>query len=278
MLQSKKYSRPVKKQRIAKRQGSAQKAVFLMLMLLVLLVTENMSVQAAAPTVTVSKKTLYVGYDNYQIKFKNLASTAKVSYKSSNKKVATVSSAGVIKPVAAGTAAVTITIKQSSRTYTRTIAVTVKKPYLRIPNKITTLVQSSDYLLAGKAYGFKDPVLTYTSSNVLVAKVGKTDGVLHARGAGKTKITMTNTTSGTSVSYTLTVVEKTEENAGEVYILTDAFDKSYTYTAPEDLSKLTEEEKAETEYLTDIQKRITEGKSITLQEMTDYYMKKNKAK
>lgn len=235
-------------------------------------------VSAAAPTTTVSKKTLYVGYSNYTIKFKNLSEKATVSYKSSNAKVAKVTSAGVIKPVKKGTATVTVTIRQNKKTYTRKIAVTVKNPYLSIPNKQKTLVQSSDYKLSGKAYGLKKPVFAFSSSDIRVAKVDRETGMVHARGAGIAEITMKDTVSGKSVSFTLTVIEQTEENAGQVYISTEEFGKDYVYTAPEDLSKLTEEEAAQAGYLADIQKRITEGNSITIQEMTDYFLNKSMEK
>ena len=104
------------------------------------------TVYAAEPVLTVSKKTIYVGTD-YQIRFKKLASAATVTYKSSNKKVATVNSKGLVTPVAKGTATLTVVIKQGGKSYTRKLALTVKNPYVRISNKKTTLVQSSDYQL-----------------------------------------------------------------------------------------------------------------------------------
>lgn len=257
-----------------KRAGVRKLAVFLTALFLLVTMAENVLVQAAEPKVTVTKKTLYVGYTSYQIKFKNLAKTATVTYKSSNKKVATVSSKGVIKPVAKGTATITVTIKQSGKTYTRTIAVTVRNPFISISNKKTTLVQNSDYQLIGKAYGLKDASFTFTTSNILIAKVDKETGLLHARAAGKAKITMKDTTSGKSVSFNVTIVEKTEENERDVYVSTADMDKTYVYTAPADTKDMTEEEIAKAELLTDIQKRITAGASITISEMEEYYIQK----
>lgn len=257
-----------------KKAGVRRLAVFLAVFFALVTMAESLSLQAAEPKVTVTKKTLYVGYTSYQIKFKNLAETAKVTYQSSDKKVATVSTKGVVKPVAKGTATITVTIVQSSKTYTRTIAVTVKEPYISISNKKTTLVQNSDYQLIGKAYGLEDAAFTFTTSNILVAKVDKETGLLHARSAGKAKITMKDTTSGKSVSFNVTVVEKTEENEGDVYISTADMDKTYVYTAPTDTADMTEEEIARIELLTDIQKRITSGASITIKEMEEYYIQK----
>ena len=247
--------------------------IFLSMFMSVQMLPEKVS--AATPKTTVTKRTLYVGYTDYQIKVKNLSSKATVTYISSNNEVAKVTKTGLIQPVAKGSATVTVTIKQSGETYTSKIAVTVKNPYLSIPHKEKILVQSSDFKLTGKAYGLADPVFTFTSSNTRVAKVDKNTGMIHARSAGMTKITMTDTTSGKSVSFTLTVVERTEANADQVYVSTEGFRSNYTYTAPEDVSGLSDEEVAEVKYLTDIQKRITDGNSITLMEMTDYVLYKS---
>ena len=249
-------------------------AVFLALLLVFFMTAARTDAQAAEPKLTVSKKTIYVGTD-YQIRAQNLASGAKLTYKSSDQKVAVVNSKGVVTPKAKGTATLTVTIKQSGQTYTRTIDLTVKDPYIAFSNKKTTLVQSSDYLLKGNAYGIQDPEFVFSSSDVLVAKVDKTTGMVHARGAGKAVITMKDNTSGLSVSYTLKVVEKTEDNMGDVYISTEGFGKSYSFEMPKDTSKLSEEELTRLKKLEDIQKRITAGKSITIQEMTDYYLYKS---
>lgn len=254
--------------------GIRRLAAFLTVLFLLVTMAESVLAQAAEPKTTVTKKTLYVGYASYQIKFKNLAKTAAVTYKSSDKKVATVSSKGVIKPVAKGTATVTVTIKQNNKTYTRKIAVTVKNPYVWITNKKATLVENSDYQLIGKAYGLDNAAFTFTTSNILVAKIDKETGLLHARSAGKAKITMKDTVSGKSSSFYVTVVEKTEENAGDVYVSTADMDKTYVYAAPADTKSLTQEELARSELLTDIQKRITAGASITINEMEEYYIQK----
>lgn len=233
------------------------------------------TVYAAAPSVTVTKKTLYVGYENYQIKFKNLSTDAKVTYQSSNTKVAKVTSTGLIKPVAKGSATVTVKIVQKGKTYTKKIAVTVKNPSIAIPNKKASLVQSSDYLLVGKAYGLKNAKFSFSSSDVMVAKVDASTGMVHARSAGTAKITMKDNTSGKSVSFTLKVVAQDEGNAGQVYVSSSALGGGYSYTAPKDTSSLTKEEAARVAYLSDIQARITKGESITIDEMADYYLYKD---
>lgn len=248
--------------------------IFSVFLLVFAAILEPVSLQAAAPKVTVTKKTLYVGGENYQIKFKNLAKTAKVTYKSSNKKIATVNSKGSIKPVAKGSATITITMTQSGKTYTGKIVVTVKNPYISISNKKTKLVASSDYQLLGKAYGFTGAEFTFSSSDTRVAQVEKESGLLHAKIAGKAKITMKDKTSGKSVSFTVTVLEHTEENERDVYVTTEKMSKKYVYTAPKNTEKLSEEEAAKVKRLTDIQKRVTAGASITIAELEEYYTQK----
>ncbi len=248
--------------------------VLLALLFMIPLVPSRVEAASAAPKATVTKKTLYVGYQNYQIKLKNKASNAKVTYTTSNSKIAKVTSKGVIKPVKAGNATITVKIVQNKKTYRSKIAVTVKNPYIKIQYKKTALVQSSDYQLTVKAYGLADTKLEYTSSNVLVAKVDE-NGMLHARGTGKAVITVEDTTSGLSVSYTVKVYERTPDNISRIYIATTDMKQDYVYKAPEITADTSAEDKEYIEYMTDIQSRITAGRSITMQEMTDYYEEKN---
>lgn len=264
-----------KERRKKLRSGLAYIMISMLLTLLFMIPAAPTQVAAAVPKTTVTKKTLYVDGDSYQIRFKNLASDAKVTYKSSNTKVAKVTAKGVVKPVAKGTATITVKIVQNEKTYTSKIAVTVKKPYVWISNRINKLVQSSDYQLVANPYGLKDAELEFSSSNILVVKIDANTGMLHARGAGTATVTVTDTVSGTKATMKVKVVERNEDNFGDIYIETSGMDQEYVYTAPANTKKLTDEEKERIEYLTDIQDRITKGRSITLQEMTDYYEEKS---
>ena len=71
----------VDRQRV-KAQNIRKWTAFFMLFSVFFLLTDGMLLKAAEPTLTVSKKTIYIGTD-YQINCKNLAATAKLSYKSS---------------------------------------------------------------------------------------------------------------------------------------------------------------------------------------------------
>ncbi len=83
-----------------------------------------------APTLKETKKTLYLGGASYTVKVNNLVKDAKITYASSNKKIATVSKSGKITPVAEGKVTITVTVKQNNKTYTLKETITVKKKVL----------------------------------------------------------------------------------------------------------------------------------------------------
>lgn len=175
----------------------------------------NMTVLAAAaqPKTKESKKTLYTGYNNYQISCINLTKDAKITYKSDNKSVATVSSKGLVTPVSAGDAKITVTIKQGSKTYTSKVAITVKKPYIIITNKITSLTAGEKYQFNVKAVGLKNPDIVWTVSNEYLGSINYCTGKFASnqseqvagqtlRISGQLKITARDKNSGrTSVCY-----------------------------------------------------------------------------
>lgn len=100
-------------------------------------------------------------------------STQKITYKSSNKKVVTVSSAGKIKAVAPGTAKVTVT-SGSKKT-----VVTVNVAGLKLSKTSLTVKRNKTVTLKASRYGISDPV-TFTSSNPQIATVtagGKIKGI-----------------------------------------------------------------------------------------------------
>ncbi len=78
------------------------------------------------PHPTKTRITLKVGQNPFRIKISYCAKDAVVKYKSSNKKIAKVTKAGKIKAVKAGTATITVTVKQNGKTYKSKIKVTVK--------------------------------------------------------------------------------------------------------------------------------------------------------
>ena len=100
-------------------------------------------------------------------------STQKITYKSSNKKIASVTTAGKVKAVAPGTAKITVT------SGSKKAVVTVTVPGIILAKTSVTVKKNKTLTLKPKLYGVSGNV-TYTSSNSNVATVaanGKITGV-----------------------------------------------------------------------------------------------------
>ena len=161
-----------------------------------------------------SKLTLGVG-ESYTLKI----SGAK-KYQSSNAKKATVSSKGVIKGKAVGSATITVTMKRGDPLK---VKVTVRKA----PGKIS-LNKSKLTLQAGKTYQLKAKLpsktaskLTWSSSKKSVAKVSA-DGLITAVKAGTAVITVKTFNKRTA---TCTVTVKAPDKKVGVSLPTDEFQR-----------------------------------------------------
>ena len=207
---------------------------------MVMLVPAQGVCAAGTPAPTVSKKTLYVGGDNYKIRFNNLAAGAAVSYKSSDAGIATVTKTGVIKPVAKGKATVTVTMKQSGKTYTSSIAVTVINPYVKITNAPATLKVGDTCQLEAKIYGLKKTSVSWAVSDKKLAAIDAKTRMLTALAAGTVKITFKDKLSGKYYSVSIVIEEEEPEEELEedelfgyevkdgAAILTEIYDTSVT--------------------------------------------------
>ena len=134
------------------------------------------------PGITAKVSQVYVG-KKATIKVTKTKVTGKVTFKSSNKKVATVNSKGVITGKKAGKTVITVKVGK----YTKKLTVKVKKPSFK-------LVKSSAKLKKGKKTTIKvkaAPVskVTYKTSNKKVATVNS-KGVVTAKKKGTAKITV----------------------------------------------------------------------------------------
>jgi uncharacterized protein YjdB len=118
-----------------------------------------------------------------------VTSQDKIQYKSSNKKVATVSSKGVIKGISPGTA--TITVQAGTKKVTCKVTVTgIKNTKLTGIKSSLTLKKGKSTTLKPKRYPSNSTdTITYSSSNKKVATVSST-GKITAKKAGKTVITV----------------------------------------------------------------------------------------
>ena len=86
-------------------RNNCKRALTLLLSMALIVTMMGLSTVAASaaskPTLAKASKTLYLG-GTYKIKVKNAPKKAKITYKSSNKKIATVTSKGIIKGVKKG--------------------------------------------------------------------------------------------------------------------------------------------------------------------------------
>lgn len=137
----------------------------------------------------------------------NNASNKKVTWKSSNSKVATVSSSGIVTAKSTGTATITVT-SNSNSSVKATCKVTVQAVQ---PTKVA-LNKTSLELVGGKQYTLKATVspssasqkVTWKSSNTKVATVSSS-GVVTPKGYGTAKITATTANGKKAASCTVTV-------------------------------------------------------------------------
>lgn len=157
--------------------------------------SKNMSVKA-------SNKNVYVG-SSAKLNVK-ATKGAKLSYKTSNKKIATINNKGTIKGRKAGTAKITITAKKSKyKTVKKTITVKVVKR-----NQKITASNVSVYYKKGRSLRAKAKTgLTYKSSNRAVVSVNS-KGYIVGKKVGTAKIYITAKASGRYKKATKTVVVK----------------------------------------------------------------------
>lgn len=179
------------------------KTLFMSLCLMicmVLFVSNNTNAASKKPTkmtLNVSKKTVDVG-GTYQIKVKSVSpskASKSVTYKSSNTKIATISSKGIIKGKKEGTAKITVQSKKNKK-LKKTVVITVKrlKPYSLTLNKTKLNMNVNDTYKLKATVKASSPV-TWNSSNKAVATVDK-NGIITAKKDGTVTITVKTTKKG----------------------------------------------------------------------------------
>ena len=182
--------------------------ILIMAMVITSVSLDGLQVSAATKkptkiTLNAKSKTLTVG-KSFQLKVKSVKPTKAskaVTYKSSNKKVATVSSKGKITAKKAGTATITVTMKSGAKA---TCKVTVKNPTVKLQKtKASLKVGKSTTIQIKSTYPSNDTVKSYTSSNKKVAVVNA-KGKVTAKKAGTAVITV-KMKSGATAKFKVTV-------------------------------------------------------------------------
>ena len=205
------------------------------------------TVEAAAKKVSLKayNKKVYAGRSG-KIKVKSTRG-AKLSYKTSNKKIATVNSRGVVTGKKAGAVKITITAKKSKyKTVKKTITVKVVKQNQKITASSQTLALGQRKNLGAKA----KTGMTYKSSNPKVVTVDK-KGNLKALKTGTAKITIYAKASGAYNkafrTITVKVVKKAAAPKQTETVKPTAVPKQTETKAPETQPPQTETKAPETE-------------------------------
>lgn len=135
------------------------------------------------------------------------ATNAKVSWSSSDAAIATVSDAGLVSGVKAGSATITVTTSDGAKTATCALTVTLPAVTGVSLNKSSTslLVGGTETLVATVTpSNAADTSVTWATSDSSVATVSKS-GLVTGVKAGTTKITVTTTDGGKTATCTVTV-------------------------------------------------------------------------
>ena len=153
-------------------------------------------------TATLDKKTatVYTG-KTVTLKATSNDKDAKATFTSSNTKVATVSSTGVVKGVKAGTATITASYGNAKAT----CKVTVKAPSVKFAKKTATVYKGKTATVKAILTGVSS--VKYTSSNKKVATVNSKTGAVKGLKAGT--VTITATSGKLKATYKLTVKNPT---------------------------------------------------------------------
>ena len=122
---------------------------------------------------------------------KPLTSQQKLTYQSSNKKVATVSSKGVIRAKGAGTAKITVKSGSKKVVVKVTVPKTKTKKITNVPSKLTLKKGKTKVLKPKRSPSGSDEKITYKSSNRKVAVVSS-GGKITAKKKGTAVITATS--------------------------------------------------------------------------------------
>lgn len=138
------------------------------------------------PAFKEAKKTLYVGYDTYKIKIKNLAQNAKITYESDDEDVAAVSKSGIVTAKSKGTIEISAEVQQNYKTYQLSMDIEVLNPSIAITDSTDYLNVSDTYTFKCETLGIRENAVWSVSDNTKATITS--DGQLTANAAGKVTV------------------------------------------------------------------------------------------
>lgn len=160
-------------------------------------VSASCEVTVKAPTMKLAaSKTIYL--KNPVTLNANVAPKGKVTWKSSDKKIAKVNSKGTVTPQKTGT----VKITASCHGLKQTCKITVKKPSINLKTHDTVIFAESSFTIDVSAHPSSE--LTYRSSNPKVAKVSKSGKITGVRSG---TATITAAVPGAKESFELIVLK-----------------------------------------------------------------------
>lgn len=171
----------------------------------------------ATPSVKEASKTLYVGYNTFKIKLLHLSKKYKVTYKSSNNQIASVTSKGIIKPVSAGTTSINATVKQDNKIYHLKVTITVKNPSTKLTQSVSSLYKGDTYQFKAITEG-TDKKVEWSVSDTSIADI-TAQGKLTALASGSVTV---NAKAGISSAECKVDIAKKELSSKDIYSLCNA--------------------------------------------------------
>lgn len=188
------------------------------LMVISMMPDAGLTVEAAAKPKLAKKSVSIVIGETSKIKVKNVPKGAKITYKSAQKSIATVSKQGNVKGVKSGTAKITVSVKKNAKTTKLAYKVIVKKP--KLSKGKLSLVSGKTAKLSVKNKP-KKAKYTWQSSNTKVATVNKNGKVAaKTKGTANIKVKVKAAKKTYSLSCKVTVKAKSNDPKTQTYKVT----------------------------------------------------------
>lgn len=168
-------------------QKKAKRLVALLLSLLMvisMIPVNGLTVAEAANTALAEKSVSTVIGGTSRIKIRNAPIGAKITYKSAQKSIATVSNWGEVKGIQSGTTNITVFVEKNSKTTKMTYKINVKKPELSQSKLSLRTGNTSELSVKNKP---KQATYSWSSDDPRVATIDE-NGKVTAKAAGKTTI------------------------------------------------------------------------------------------